>query len=213
MGIYPEVSLKLARRRRDEARKLLAQDIDLGASIVSLRRMFSPTLARSRLGKTRHRGLPHPDGPGDSERRLVAVLNSLPAGIPVWERPARGEGGVGEQIPTLSDADRGIPKGGVAPVHGRKLQVGIAAPATVMQSQGMQRHAASLARTSEWRFRGHALRCLMCTHGSALTPAGWRSRAWVKRQHEARPLPPGRHRLRPIPIWRASRPASDDVLH
>ena len=28
MGIYPEVSLKLARRRRDEARKLLARDID-----------------------------------------------------------------------------------------------------------------------------------------------------------------------------------------
>lgn len=28
MGIYPEVSLKLARQRREEARKLLAQDID-----------------------------------------------------------------------------------------------------------------------------------------------------------------------------------------
>ena len=31
MGIYPEVSLKLARRRRDEARKLLARDIDPSA--------------------------------------------------------------------------------------------------------------------------------------------------------------------------------------
>ena len=31
MGIYPEVSLKLARERRDEARKLLARDIDPSA--------------------------------------------------------------------------------------------------------------------------------------------------------------------------------------
>ena len=31
MGIYPEVSLKLARRRRDGARKLLARDIDPSA--------------------------------------------------------------------------------------------------------------------------------------------------------------------------------------
>ena len=31
MGIYPEVSLKLARQRRDEARKLLARDIDPSA--------------------------------------------------------------------------------------------------------------------------------------------------------------------------------------
>ena len=31
MGIYPEVPLKLARRRRDEARKLLARDIDPSA--------------------------------------------------------------------------------------------------------------------------------------------------------------------------------------
>ena len=31
MGVYPEVSLKLARQRRDEARKLLARDIDPSA--------------------------------------------------------------------------------------------------------------------------------------------------------------------------------------
>ena len=31
MGIYPDVSLKLARQRRDEARKLLARDIDPSA--------------------------------------------------------------------------------------------------------------------------------------------------------------------------------------
>ena len=31
MGIYPEVSLKLARERRDDARKLLARDIDPSA--------------------------------------------------------------------------------------------------------------------------------------------------------------------------------------
>ena len=31
MGIYPEISLRLARQRRDEARKLLARDIDPSA--------------------------------------------------------------------------------------------------------------------------------------------------------------------------------------
>ncbi len=43
------------------------------------------------------------------------------------------EGGMGVHMPTLPDADRGIPKGGVAPVHGRKLRIGIAAPAAVVQ--------------------------------------------------------------------------------
>jgi hypothetical protein len=30
MGVYPDVSLKEARNRRDEARKLLASDVDPG---------------------------------------------------------------------------------------------------------------------------------------------------------------------------------------
>ena len=40
---------------------------------------------------------------------------------------------MGLHMPTLRGADRGIPKGGVAPVHGRKLRIGIAAPAAVVQ--------------------------------------------------------------------------------
>ena len=34
---------------------------------------------------------------------------------------------------TLPDADLGIPKGGGAPIYGRKLQSGVAAPAAVPQ--------------------------------------------------------------------------------
>ena len=43
------------------------------------------------------------------------------------------EGGMGVHMPTLPDADRGIPKGGVAPFFGRKLRSGVAAPAAVPQ--------------------------------------------------------------------------------
>ena len=61
------------------------------------------------------------------------------------------------------------------PVHGRKLRIGIAAPVTVVQPQGSQRHTKALARTWDWRFRAHAPRCLMCTRGSTIHmrhPAG-----------------------------------------
>ena len=43
---------------------------------------------------------------------------------------------MGVHMPTLPDADRGIPKGGVAPFFGRKLRSGVAAPAAVPQLQG-----------------------------------------------------------------------------
>ena len=36
-------------------------------------------------------------------------------------------------MPTFPNADRGIPKGGVAPIYGRKLQSGVAAPTAVPQ--------------------------------------------------------------------------------
>ena len=48
---------------------------------------------------------------------------------------------------------------GVAPVHGRKLPIGIAAPAAVVQPQRRQRHAEPLARTWKRRFRAQAPRC------------------------------------------------------
>ena len=50
-------------------------------------------------------------------------------------------------------------KRGVAPVHGLKFQIGIAAPAAVVQPQGGQRHTKPLARTSQRRFRAHAPQC------------------------------------------------------
>ena len=63
-----------------------------------------------------------------SQRRLMA----FPLGIAGGERPP-AEGGMGVHMPTLPDADRGIPKGGVAPFFGRKLRSGVAAPAAVPQ--------------------------------------------------------------------------------
>ena len=62
---------------------------------------------------------------------------------------------MGVHMHTLPDADRGIPEGGVAPVHGLKFQIGIAAPATVVQPQSGQRLANSSTRPSEGRFRVH----------------------------------------------------------
>ena len=74
-------------------------------------------------------------------------------------------------MPTFPNADRGIPKGGVAPIHSRKLRIGIAAPAAVVQPQGGRRHTEALSRTGNRGFRAHAPRCLMCARGSASTLA------------------------------------------
>ena len=43
--------------------------------------------------------------------------------------------------------------------HGRKLRIGIAAPAAVVQPQRRQRHAEAQACPSEWRCRAQAPRC------------------------------------------------------
>ena len=63
---------------------------------------------------------------------------------------------------TLPDADRGIPKGGVAPIYGRELRSGVAVPAAVPQLQENQPYTEALARTWKWRFGAHAPQCLMC---------------------------------------------------
>ena len=78
-----------------------------------------------------------------------------------------GRVGVGVHIPTLPDADRGIPKWGVAPVHGLEARIGIAAPMAVAQPQTVQQLAESVPCTSETRFPAHRLRCHMCASGSA----------------------------------------------
>ena len=44
---------------------------------------------------------------------------------------------------------------GVAPIHGRKLQIGIAAPAAVVQPQDSQRHAPTPTCPSEGRSHVH----------------------------------------------------------
>ena len=54
---------------------------------------------------------------------------------------------MGVHMRTLPDADRGIPKGGVAPIYGRKLRSGVAALAAVPQLQDSQPHKGALART------------------------------------------------------------------
>ena len=54
---------------------------------------------------------------------------------------------MGVHMPTLRDADRGIPKGGVAPVNGHVPWSGAAAPAAVPQLQYLQLHKEAVART------------------------------------------------------------------
>ena len=78
---------------------------------------------------------------------------------------------MGVHMPALPDADRGMPRRGVAPIHGRKLRIGIAAPVAVVQPQGGRRHTEALSRTGNRDFRAHAPRCLMCARGSASTLA------------------------------------------
>ncbi len=57
------------------------------------------------------------------------------------------EGGMGVHMPTLPDADRGMPRGGVAPFYGRVPRSGGGAPAAVPQLQDRQRHTEALERT------------------------------------------------------------------
>ena len=55
-------------------------------------------------------------------------------------------------VAILPDADRGMPRWGVAPSHGFNGRIGIADPATVAQPQTRQRHAESASCTSGARF-------------------------------------------------------------
>ena len=88
-------------------------------------------------------------------------VTCLPARDPwIGSDPAWGQGCVNTH-PALRP-HQGVSEGGrsgVAPVHGRKFQIGIAAPAAVVQPQGGQRHAQAQARTWKRRFRAQAPRC------------------------------------------------------
>ena len=68
-----------------------------------------------------------------------------------WERPrSRGEDGV--YIAILPDADRGMPRWGVAPSHVQGARIGIGAPLDVAQPKARQRHMEPEACTSQARF-------------------------------------------------------------
>ena len=56
-------------------------------------------------------------------------------------------------IAILPDADRGMPRWGVAPSHVQGARIGIGAPLAVAQPQARQRHAESAACPSHARFR------------------------------------------------------------
>ena len=70
---------------------------------------------------------------------------------------------MGVPMPILPDADRGMPRRGVAPFYGPVTRSGNTVPAAVSQLQENQPYTEALARTWKWRFGAHAPRCLMCT--------------------------------------------------
>ncbi len=59
---------------------------------------------------------------------------------------------MGMYIATLPDADRGMPRWGVAPSHGQGARIGIGAPLAVVQPQARQRHMEPEACPSQARF-------------------------------------------------------------
>ena len=60
---------------------------------------------------------------------------------------------MGMPIAILPDADRGMPRWGVAPSHVQGARIGIGAPLAVAQPQARQRHTESAACPSHARFR------------------------------------------------------------
>ena len=62
---------------------------------------------------------------------------------------------MGMYIAIVPDADQGMPRWGVAPVHGLEARIGIAAPMAVAQPQAVPQLAKSVPCTSETRFPAH----------------------------------------------------------
>ena len=56
-------------------------------------------------------------------------------------------------IAILPDADRGMPRWGVTPIHVQGARIGIRASLAVVQPKARQRHAESAACPSQARFR------------------------------------------------------------
>ena len=84
--------------------------------------------------------------PPASKRRSTPFRDGLLAG----SDPA-AEGRMGMYIAILPDADRGMPRWGVAPSHGLDGRIGIAAPAAVAQPPARQRHTEPAACPSQTR--------------------------------------------------------------
>ena len=59
---------------------------------------------------------------------------------------------MGMYIAIVPDADRGMPRWGVPPIHVQGARIGIGAPLAVAQPQALQRHAESAACPSQARF-------------------------------------------------------------
>ena len=111
-----------------------------------------------------------PDGQVVGQRvlkRLEATRDTLPGRTVGWERPL-AEGRMGMYIAILPDADRGMPRWGVAPIHGLDGRIGIAAPAAVAQPPARQRHTepAALSIADAISLSGDP-RSTMYTRGSA----------------------------------------------
>ena len=85
-----------------------------------------------------------PPGPAHA---LPGRPSAFPRGTDGHGSDPPAEGGMGVHMPTLPDADRGIPKGGVAPFYGRVPRSGSGVSAAVPQLQDSQRHTEALART------------------------------------------------------------------
>ena len=114
---------------------------------------------------------------------LSIALTPFPEGSMARERPPVGGWHGCANMRTLPDADRGIPKGGVAPFFGRKLRSGVCRPAgraATVRQPGTSPGA--LARRLHIQC-GHGVSVhmhpprLMCTRRSATTLADPRSKS------------------------------------
>ena len=97
--------------------------------------------------------------------RLIRAL-AFPPGIDSTGATLR-EGGMGVHMPTVGDADPGIPNRGVAPVHVRPARCGAAGTTAGPQTVGNPATWRDSPCTSNRHFLAHTPHCLMCACGSA----------------------------------------------
>ena len=79
-------------------------------------------------------------------------------------------------------------RGGVAPIHSRKLRIGIAAPAAVVQPQGGRRHTEALSRTGNRGFRAQCTPLFDVRARIGIDPRHYRSRSAFREPPLAHPV-------------------------